>query len=69
VEAAGIAPAAPIYQVALTIAVAKSTEAPKSEIGRNRETLTLDLIEMVIWWPSLPSPIVHAPRPLARAQS
>jgi hypothetical protein len=34
----GIAPAAPIHQVVLTIAFADSTEAPGSEIGRNRDT-------------------------------
>jgi len=67
VEAAGIAPTAPIHQVVLTIASARSTEAPGSEIGRNRETPTLDLVEMVVRWPSLPSPIVHATLALARS--
>jgi len=42
---------------------------PGSEIGRNRETLMLDLLETVIRWPSLPSPIVHATLALARSQS
>jgi len=57
VEEAGVAPAAPIHQVVLTLAFAKSTGAHGSEIGRNRKTLTLDPVEMVIRWPSLPSPI------------
>jgi len=69
VEAAGIAPAAPIHQVVLTVALAKSTEAAALEIGRNPETLTLDLVEIVIRWPSQPSPIAHAIMALARSQS
>jgi hypothetical protein len=50
----------------IATAFAKSTEAPGSEIGRNRETLTLYLVEMVIRWPSLPSPILHATLALVR---
>jgi len=68
-EAAGIAPAATIHQVVLTIAFEKSTEAPGSERGRNREILMLDRVEMHIWWPSLASLIVHATLALARSQS
>jgi hypothetical protein len=52
-----------------TIAFEKSTEAPGSEIGRNREILMLDPVEMDIRWPSLPSPIVHATLALAGSQS
>src|SRR5208337_510134 len=40
-----------------------------SRIGRNPETLTLDLVEIVIRWPSQPSPIAHAIMALARSQS
>ena len=43
IDTVEIAPAAPIHQVVSTIAFARSTEAPGSEIGRNRETPTLDV--------------------------
>lgn len=66
-EAAGIAPAAPIHQVVLSIAVAKSAVAPWSEICGIREVTTLDVVEMVIRRPSLPSPIVHAALAPARS--
>ena len=38
------------------------------KLGRNRETLMLDLVEMVIRWSSLLSPIVHASLAIARSQ-
>jgi hypothetical protein len=34
-------------------------------MGRNRETPALDRVGMVVRWPSLPSPIVHATLALA----
>jgi hypothetical protein len=43
-------------------------ESP-ADIGRNRETLTLDLIELDIRWPYLPSPIVNTKQALARSQA
>ncbi len=68
-EAAGIAPAAPIHQIVLTMAFAESTEAHGSGKGRNRETPTLNRIGMVIRRPSLPMPIVDATLALAASQS
>ncbi len=68
-EAAGIAPAVPVHQIVLTIASAKTTEASGTETGRNREKTTPDLDEMVILWPSLPSPIVPATPPLVRSEN
>ena len=53
----------------LTLAFAKSTELPGSEIDRKRETRMLDLLETVIRWPFLPSQMVDATLALARSQS
>jgi hypothetical protein len=53
--------------VVLPLAFAKSTEPPGSEIGRNRETLTLDFLERSFDGPSLPSPTVHATWSFAQA--
>jgi hypothetical protein len=65
-DAAGIAPVAPIHQVVLIIAFARFTEDTGSEFRSKARDIIAGLAEMFIRWPVLPSPIVHAgSRPFA----
>jgi hypothetical protein len=51
--AAGLAPVAPIQPIVSDIGFANSTATSRSEVGRSRQTSTLEFVESVIWWSSM----------------